>query len=328
MSRPSLAERRQLRRGELLDAAIDVIRRRGRRRDDGGDGDRRRDQQADPVPPLRRPRRPRRGGHRDGAAWRSGRSSTTSSARRGPTRRRTRSGRRSTPSSSTSSGSRSCIASSSTATPRRGKPATVAFTEQIAERVAETLAHGLVDHGRDPAPAAIWGRAIVGMVQNTAAWWTGGADISRREAVDALTDLAWVGMVGVTDRRRHVKPDPLDELRATVPRPPRGDGAAQPRRADVVRRRSQGVRDVRRPSPRRPPRLLVRGAARLPARARRRRPAALLRPALRRRTRLDRAFASTSATSTGTRSASSSRTPTGWSPRSDSIAELDARRAG
>ena len=74
--------------------------------------------------------------------------------------------------------------------------ATVAFTERIAERVAETLAQGLVDNGRDPAPAAIWGRAIVGMVQNTAAWWIGGAEISRQDAVDALTDLVWLGMVG------------------------------------------------------------------------------------------------------------------------------------
>ena len=59
---------------------------------------------------------------------------------------------------------------------KRGSVATVAFTERIAERVAETLAQGLVDNGRDPAPAAIWGRAIVGMVQNTAAWWIGGAE--------------------------------------------------------------------------------------------------------------------------------------------------------
>ena len=79
---------------------------------------------------------------------------------------------------------------------KRGILATGVFVEHIAERVAERLAEGLVDHGRDPAPAAIWGRAIVGMVQNTAAWWIGGADISRREAVDALTDLAWVGVAG------------------------------------------------------------------------------------------------------------------------------------
>jgi AcrR family transcriptional regulator len=79
---------------------------------------------------------------------------------------------------------------------RRGSVATVAFTERIAERVADTLAQGLVDNGRDPAPAAIWGRAIVGMVRNTAAWWIGGADISRQDAVGALTDLVWLGMVG------------------------------------------------------------------------------------------------------------------------------------
>ena len=60
---------------------------------------------------------------------------------------------------------------------KRGNQATMAFTERIAERVAETLTRGLVDHQRDPVPAAIWARAIVGMVQNTAAWWHGGADI-------------------------------------------------------------------------------------------------------------------------------------------------------
>jgi AcrR family transcriptional regulator len=79
---------------------------------------------------------------------------------------------------------------------KRGNQATVAFTERIADRIAETLALGLVDHGRDPAPAAIWARAIVGMVQNTAAWWVAGAEISRHEAVEALTDLAWAGIVG------------------------------------------------------------------------------------------------------------------------------------
>ena len=76
---------------------------------------------------------------------------------------------------------------------KRGNEATVAFTDRIAERIADVLTQGLVDHERDPAPAGIWARAIVGMVQNTAAWWHGGADISRREAVDALTDLVWVG---------------------------------------------------------------------------------------------------------------------------------------
>ena len=79
-----------------------------------------------------------------------------------------------------------------------GNRATTAFTERIAERVAEMLAQVLIEHSRDPAPAAIWGRAIVGMVQHTAAWWIGGADIARRDAVDVLTDLAWMGMAGST----------------------------------------------------------------------------------------------------------------------------------
>jgi AcrR family transcriptional regulator len=79
---------------------------------------------------------------------------------------------------------------------KSGNRATTAFAEQIAARVAETLAQGLTERRRDPGPAAIWARAIVGMVQTTAAWWIAGADISRREAVDVLTDLVWVGMVG------------------------------------------------------------------------------------------------------------------------------------
>ena len=78
----------------------------------------------------------------------------------------------------------------------RGNEVTTAFTERIAERVAESLAEGLGERGLDAAPAAIWGRAIVGMVQHTAAWWIGGADVSRDEAVDTLTDLVWVGIVG------------------------------------------------------------------------------------------------------------------------------------
>jgi hypothetical protein len=79
---------------------------------------------------------------------------------------------------------------------RRANQATVAFAENIVERVAESLAHGLAERGLDPAPSAIWGRAIVGMVQTTAAWWIAGAEVDRRRAVDTLTDLVWVGIVG------------------------------------------------------------------------------------------------------------------------------------
>jgi AcrR family transcriptional regulator len=79
---------------------------------------------------------------------------------------------------------------------RRASSATVAFVDRIAERVADTLGAGLADRGLDPTPAAIWGRAIVGMVQATAAWWIGGAEVDRGRTVDTLTDLVWVGIVG------------------------------------------------------------------------------------------------------------------------------------
>jgi hypothetical protein len=34
------------------------------------------------------------------------------------------------------------------------------------------------------------------MVQATAAWWISGAEVDRSRAVDTLTDLVWVGIVG------------------------------------------------------------------------------------------------------------------------------------
>jgi AcrR family transcriptional regulator len=79
---------------------------------------------------------------------------------------------------------------------RRVNPATIAFADLVAARVADALAEGLVERGLDPSRAEIWGRAIVGMVQTTAAWWTAGGEVTRKQAVDALTDLVWVGMVG------------------------------------------------------------------------------------------------------------------------------------
>jgi AcrR family transcriptional regulator len=79
---------------------------------------------------------------------------------------------------------------------KRANLATVAFVDRISERVADTLGEGLADRGLDPSPATIWGRAIVGMVQATAAWWISGAEVDRSRAVDTLTDLVWVGIVG------------------------------------------------------------------------------------------------------------------------------------
>ena len=102
----------------------------------------------------------------------------------------------------------------------------------------------------------------------------------------------------------------------------------------MVRRGQEGVRDVRRPPPRRPSRILVRGASLVP-RANWSLP--IRSGSSSRRTSVDAAgsaSASTSVQSTGTRSASSSRTPTGrsprsgWSPSSTAGRSTGDRRAG
>jgi AcrR family transcriptional regulator len=79
---------------------------------------------------------------------------------------------------------------------KRATMAAVAFVDRIADRVAETLAAGLAERGLDPSPAPIWARAIVGMVEVTSAWWINSATVDRPRAVDALTDLVWGGIVG------------------------------------------------------------------------------------------------------------------------------------
>ncbi len=82
---------------------------------------------------------------------------------------------------------------------RQGSQATHAFTEQVALHVAAAIEQGLKRAGLDTAPAEVWGRAIVGMVQTTGDWWIAGAPISRAEAVESLTNLAWAGIRGPHD---------------------------------------------------------------------------------------------------------------------------------
>jgi AcrR family transcriptional regulator len=82
---------------------------------------------------------------------------------------------------------------------RHGNRTTHAFAEHIAAHVAREIASGLGRFGRQPGPAEIWGRAIVGMCQNTAEWWNSGAPIDRHQLVDELTDFVWGGMMGVRE---------------------------------------------------------------------------------------------------------------------------------
>ena len=325
--RVSLAERRQLRRGELLDAAIDVIRREG--------ADVTMEEMAT-AGGISKPILYRHFVDRDGLVAAvteaalveiGDASSTTRSARRGRTR---------PPHSIRATIDaffeyierdpqlyRFIVDSDA----KRGNAGDGRRSPSASPSASPTRSReGLVDRGHDPSPATIWGRAIVGMVQTTAAWWIGGAEVIAAVAVDTLTDLAWVGIVGtvsepsaparvVADRRRQRAV--ASGCRALAASPCRSHGAAQPRRADLVRRRSQGVRDAT-------PITTTTIASASGARHRRESSTSSSRPT--RSASSSRptwaaaagsASASTSATSTGTRSASSSRTPTGGSRRSD-----------
>ena len=79
---------------------------------------------------------------------------------------------------------------------RQGSQATHAFTEKMAEHVARAIADGLDAAGLDTTPAEVWGRAIIGMVQSVGDWWVAGAATSRADVVESLTDLAWGGIRG------------------------------------------------------------------------------------------------------------------------------------
>jgi AcrR family transcriptional regulator len=77
---------------------------------------------------------------------------------------------------------------------QRADSPTVAFTEGVSQLVAATIREALAAAGRDPAPAEVWGRAIVGMVSATSSWWLDDGSMSREDVVDHLADLAWFGM--------------------------------------------------------------------------------------------------------------------------------------
>ncbi len=78
---------------------------------------------------------------------------------------------------------------------RRGSKATLAFTEQNSQHVAAAIRQGLTAAGRDPAPADVWGRGIVGMVHRTGIWWVAVRDeVPRARVVDQLADLVWAGI--------------------------------------------------------------------------------------------------------------------------------------
>jgi AcrR family transcriptional regulator len=78
----------------------------------------------------------------------------------------------------------------------RRESVTFAFSEEVAKRVAEAIREALEGADRSPAPAEVWAQGIVGMVTMTASWWVANDALPRSDVVDHLAELAWVGMAG------------------------------------------------------------------------------------------------------------------------------------
>jgi AcrR family transcriptional regulator len=76
----------------------------------------------------------------------------------------------------------------------RRDPAKVDFTEGVGQFVAAAIREALEAAGRDPAPAEVWGRSVVGMVYLVSLWWLDNDTVARSEVVDHLAELVWSGM--------------------------------------------------------------------------------------------------------------------------------------
>ena len=73
------------------------------------------------------------------------------------------------------------------------------LSDLIGDEAAALVAAALTAAGRDPAPAAPWGHAVIGLVRAAADWWVrADRPIPRTQLADQLTDLAWAGLSGVT----------------------------------------------------------------------------------------------------------------------------------
>ncbi|MER3452813.1 MAG: hypothetical protein C4344_03870, partial [Acidimicrobiia bacterium] len=84
-----------------------------------------------------------------------------------------------------------------------------AFVDELGRQLAGVIAERLRTVGGDPAAAAPWAYALVGMVGFAGDWWLEQRTMPRRRLVEYLTQLAWDGMAhapaaaGAAHRRRN-----------------------------------------------------------------------------------------------------------------------------
>lgn len=78
--------------------------------------------------------------------------------------------------------------------PQHATRPAVTFGYHVGEVLADVLRQRLEAAGRDTAPAGPWGHAIAGMVQAASTWWLVSPEVPRAMLVDHLSTLLWDGL--------------------------------------------------------------------------------------------------------------------------------------
>ncbi|WP_226370144.1 TetR/AcrR family transcriptional regulator [Pseudonocardia oceani] len=90
--------------------------------------------------------------------------------------------------------------------------------QTIASLLSSLIGERLKDAGLDPGGAEVWAIGLVGMVQSAGDWWLERQTMSRAAVTDYLTTLIWGGVAGVLDGAGTAPHAPLRLL------PPTGTG--------------------------------------------------------------------------------------------------------
>jgi AcrR family transcriptional regulator len=96
-------------------------------------------------------------------------------------------------------------------------PAITPFIRSVAAEIVDALRFRLQAAALDPEVAEPWGHALVGMVQGAAIWWSEHRTMPRTRLVEHLVTLLWVGLGSATDAIELVETGPVEvEVEAPV----------------------------------------------------------------------------------------------------------------
>jgi AcrR family transcriptional regulator len=72
------------------------------------------------------------------------------------------------------------------------------FGHHVGEAIADLLGQRLRDAGREPEGAGPWGHAIAGIMQAASTWWLVHPEVPRAALVDHVSTLLWDGLERLT----------------------------------------------------------------------------------------------------------------------------------